>query len=165
MSLSKATDEQILQIIEEHGAVEDSPNAYHSTLGNTFYVVVHAGEDSPKRGKPPTAKPPEKLAHLSDYQELQIELYYLKPMPPKEELKMDPIEFEFDDKKYKFEFDLKCFPHIAINPINNNQFKSQPWAQGFQSGPALGYSKKVDPHTLCDILRYCDRMARLKLFW
>lgn len=160
MSLTKATDEQILQVIEDAGSSgTDQLLTFAGSIADTFMVMVYAGEDN-------SSDPGEILPHLSEYQKVGVELYYYRHQPPKEELKMDPMEFTTPDgKKYKFEFDVSCFPHIAIDPSRDQQFKTQPWAQGFHKGRAFGYRKKVDPHTLCDILRYCDKMARLKMFW
>lgn len=160
MSMSKATDEMILQVIEEAGSSgTDQLLTFTGSIADTFVVQVFAGEDN-------SSDPGEILEHLIQYKLVGIELYYWKPMPPPSDLKMDPVEFEGPDgKKYRFEFDLHCWPHIAIDPPNDPQFKTQSWAQGFRRGNAFGYRKKVDPHTLCDILRYCDRMARLKMFW
>jgi hypothetical protein len=160
MSFSKATDEQILQAIEVHGPTESNPLNFVGTIGNTFYISIYAGEDNPAPGAPET------LDRLTDYKTLGIELYYFQPMPPKEELKMDPIEFKTEDKVYRFEFDVSCFPHISINPANDPQFKTQSWSQRFRRHiTGVGYRADVDLHTLCEILRYCDRMARLKMFW
>jgi len=160
MSLNSATDEQILQVIEESGSSgKDKLLTFTGSVGDTFVVQIFAGESN-------SSDPGEILEHLIDYKLLAIELYYLRPAPSKDELTMEPIEFEAaDGKKYRFEFDVHCWPHIAIDPANDLQFKSQAWATGFHRGTAFGYRKKVDPHTLCDILRYCDRMARLKMFW
>lgn len=160
MSLTTATDEQILQVIEEHGSSGTGRlHTFTGNVGNTFVVQVFAGEET-------SSDPAEILEHLIDYKLVGLELYYLRPSPSKEELTMDPVEFEgADGKKYRFEFDVHCWPHIAIDPANDPQFKGQPWATDFRRGAAFGYRKKVDPHTLCDILRYCDRMARLKMFW
>ena len=160
MSLTKATDEQILQVIEEAGSSgTDQLLTFTGSIADTFVVQVFGGEDG-------SSDPAEILEHLIDYKLLGLELYYLKPAPPKEELAMDPIEFtDAEGKTYRFEFDVSCWPHQAIDPSNDQQFKSQPWAQGFHRGTAFGYRKKVDPHTLCEILRYCDKMARLKMFW
>jgi hypothetical protein len=160
MSLTTATDEQILQVIEESGSSgTDNQLTFTGNVGNTFVVQIFAGLDG-------SSDPQEMLEHLIDYKLIGIELYYMRPSPSKDELTMEPVEFEGPDgKKYRFEFDVHCWPHIAIDPANDQQFKSQSWAIGFHRGAAFGYRKKVDPHTLCDILRYCDRMARLKMFW
>ena len=156
MSFSEATDEQIFEIIKSHGPVSsDNDAAYHGVIGDTFYICAYT-EDNP----------PEKLEKLSDYKTLGIELYYYKPMPPKEELQMDPIEFEGNGKKYRFEFNVRCFPHISIDPTNDPQFNTQVWSKKFQRHvTGMGYRADVDPHTFCEILRYCDKMARLKMFW
>lgn len=160
MSLSNATDEQILQVIEDAGSSgTDQLLTFTGTIADTFLVQVFAGEDN-------SSDPGEILEHLKDYKLVGVELYYYRPQPPKEELQMDPIEFDLPDgTKYKFVFDVHCFPHLAIDPANDQQFKGQPWATGFHRGAAFGYRKKVDPHTLCNILRYCDKMSRLKMFW
>lgn len=161
MSLSKATDEQILQMIESHGpASPDNPLAYHGTIGDTFYISIYAGKDNPAPGMP------EVLEHLIDYETLGIELYYYRPPPPKEETHMDPLEMEFDGKKYRFEFNVTVFPHLSIDPNHDTQFKSQPWAKKFRRHiTGMGYRADVSLHMVCEILRYCDRMARLKMFW
>lgn len=159
MSLSQATDEQILLGIEAYGSSgTDQLLTFSFSIGGVFFVQVFAGEDS-------SSDPAEVLESLVDYKGLGVELYYQKPMPPKEELRMEPIEIDTGDKVYKFEFNVSCFPHIAIDPSSDVQFKTQPWAKGFHRGSFIGYRAKVDTHTLCEILRYCDKMSRLKMFW
>jgi len=157
MHLSKATDEQILQMIEGHGPIgPDCPLTYHGVIGNTFYINIYASKENPTPGLP------EVLGHLIDYDKLGIELYYHRPQPPKEELEMPPIEIG----GYRFEFNVRCFPHIAIDPNTDPQFKTQPWSKYFRRHvTGKGYRADVDLHTVCEILRYCDRMARLKMFW
>lgn len=157
MYLSKATDAQILQMIESRGPIgPDSPLTYHGTIANTFYVTIYAGKENPAPGLP------EVLEHLTDYPKLGIELYYWKPQPPKEEIEMPPIEIG----GYRFIFNTRCFPHIAIDPSNDPQFKDQSWSKHFRRHvTGVGYRADLDIHTVCNILRYCDRMARLKMFW
>lgn len=156
MSLSQLTDEELLAMIKSHGPIsEDSPLTYHGTIGSVFYVTLYAGDN-----------PTEELDSLNDYHSLGLELYYYRPPPPKEETHMDPVELDFDGKKYRFEFNVSVFPHITINPSTDEQFKSQPWADTFRRHvTGFGYRADVSPHTVCEILRYCDRMARLKMFW
>lgn len=156
MSLIKATDDQILNTIDtiNHDVTEDVLT-YIFTIGDTFYIQVKGGsQELPRQGN-----------GLRDCPIIRIALYYLKPYPVPSELKMAPIELDTPEVKYKFEIDMRCFPHIGIDPRNDMQFKSQPWAERFYRGNGFGYEAEVDRAILCSILRYCDQMARLKVFW
>jgi hypothetical protein len=166
--LSEATDEQLLKAIEEYGSSgTDTLLTFDFTLGGTeekplFYIAVKAGEDN-------TSDPAEVLDSLLKYQKVAIELYFWQPMPPPEDLKMDDITFDGTNEKgekvtYKFTFDVRCFPHRAIDVLSYEHFKDQPWAKEFHRG-TIGYIAKVDLATVCNIVRYCDKIGRLKMFW
>jgi hypothetical protein len=160
MSLLKATDNQILDTLEtiDHSVTEDTLT-YIFTIGETFYIQVKGGsQELPRQGN-----------GLRDCPVIKIALYYLKPYPIPTELTVygetESFEVETPETTYKFDFEWKYFPHIGIDPKNDAQFKSQPWADKFFRGNGFGYEAEVDRVTLCNILRYCDQMARLKVFW
>lgn len=162
-TVSQLTDEQILYSIESVGSSgTDQLLTFAFSLNKTFFIMVKAGMDG-------TSEPADILEHLTDYKEMTIELYHHRDPPPPEMLQMDPIEFEAekDGQKivYKFEFDVQCFPHLMIDPKSEEPFKNQPWAEGFRRGRFVNAPGRFDVHTLCEIIRYCDKISRLKMFW
>lgn len=50
--------------------------------------------------------------------------------------------------------------HIAVSPRFDYRFKDQSWARDFLTN--LGF---VSPNVACDIISYCDTMAKYKIFW
>lgn len=163
-TISQLTDEQIIRSVESIGnqAATDGKLLYGFSINKTFFIQIEGGEGF--------SYPPKVLEDLSKYEKLTIELYHYKDPPPIEETHMDPIEFSYteDDgtvKVYRFEFDVQVFPHICIDPKTEEPFKNQPWAGSFQRGNFVNYSAMLPWRDLCDVIRYCDKISRLKLFW
>jgi hypothetical protein len=154
MSIEQVSDEELLNILEKaKEPVFEELRTIVFTFGNVFYIWMSADG-------PPGA---EKLTDITDF---AIEIYHWRPMPPAADMTMDPIEFDTPEKKYKFEFDVKVFPHIAIDPRKEEHFKDQPWAKLFGKTNGFGYgAKSLDPHTFCDIVRYCYKLSKLRAFW
>lgn len=159
MSLAQATDEEILHSLNEikndFYTGPKKPQSIELTVGDrTFFVIIRLINVGSKD------------CHLKDYKYPLLELYWWRPRPPREELHIAPVELETPEKKYKFVFDVTCFPHIAIFPIESELFKSQPWAEKFRlTTSGFGYAASLTWSEICDVLRYCDKMARLKAFW
>jgi hypothetical protein len=163
MTISQLTDEQIMAAIESIESSDESKGlTYGFSINKTFFIYVKAG--------PNLSVPEDKLEHLKDYKKVSIELYHYKDPPPIEETHMDPIEFKATQtdgtiKIYRFEFDLKVFPHHTIDPKREEPFKSQPWAESFNRGSYINFGAMLPWRDICDIIRYCDKISRLKLFW
>lgn len=163
MTISQLTDEQVFASIESIESSGDNEKlVFGFSINKTFFVYVRAGKDS--------SIPERVLEHLGDYSKVTIELYHYKDPPPIEETHMDPIEFECPEpdgniKVYRFEFDVHVFPHIGINPNEEEPFKNQSWAKQFQRGGFIGYTALLPVKEVCNIIRYCDKISRLKLFW
>jgi hypothetical protein len=163
MTISQLSDQQIIAAVQSIGSSsEDNGLTYGFSINKTFFIYVKAAHSN--------SQPNAKLEHLEDYQKVSIELYHYKELPPTEETRMDPIEFESKDeegniKVYKFEFDVKVFPHLTIDPTREEPFKSQPWAQSFERGRFVNYTALLPWRDVCDVIRYCDKISRLKLFW
>jgi hypothetical protein len=163
MTISKLSDEQVFASIESiESSGDEEKLVFGFAINKTFFVYVRAGKG--------TSIPERMLDHLSEYSKVTMELYHYKDPPPIEETHMDPIEFECPEpdgtiKVYRFTFDVQCFPHIGINPVHEEPFKSQPWAAAFQRGSWIGYTALLPIKDVCDIIRYLDKISRLKLFW
>lgn len=163
MTISQLSDEQIIASIESiESSASDENYCFGFSINKTFFIYVRAGAR--------LSHPDSMLENIADYQKVSTELYHYKDPPPIEETHMDPIEFETKEpdgtiKVYRFEFDVKFFPHVCINPQMEEPFKNQPWAKQFQRGSFVNYVAMLPWKDVCDIIRYCDKISRLKLFW
>lgn len=153
MNISQFSDAQIIDWIESARNYSDGNELnYELSINEVFVVQVSVA-----------AK--EIIEHLRDNEKIAIRLFYYKDPPPIEETQIDPMEFEYVEsngniKKYKVEFDINIFPHITIFPKNEEHFKSQSWSKSFINNLAV-----LQWHDICDIIRYCDKISKLKLFW
>ncbi len=162
LTISQLDDGHLIASIESiESSANDENYCFGFSINKTFFIYVRAG----KR----LSHPEEIFDNIADYKKVSIELYHYKDPPPIEETHMDPIEFAAPEpdgttKVYRFVFDVHVFPHISINPPREEPFKSQAWAQSFQRA-SFGYVATLPWHDVCDIIRYCDKISRLKLFW
>jgi hypothetical protein len=166
MTISQLSDQQIIAAIESIGSSTDSSQAlsFNFSINKTFFIMIKAGEGS---SVPSDIK---EASELANFKKVSIELFHYKDPPPIEETHMDPIEFSTTEpdgsiKIYRFEFDVKFFPHIAIDSMAEEPFKNQPWSGSFQRGNFVNRVAMLPWRDICDIIRYCDKISRLKLFW
>jgi hypothetical protein len=174
MNASQLTDQELITSIQSVGpqpmdSYEESSKYlfYNFSIGKTFYISIHAGFA--------LSVPEDILENLADYEKVSIRLYHYKEPPPIEDTHMDPMEFSFQNpdgttQLYKFSFNVRVFPHIKIDPSREEPFKHQPWAESFSRSLTRNLNFADDATILpwrdvCDVIRYCDKISRLKMFW
>lgn len=167
--LSTLTDEHIILAIGDLARVGEASDLLTSsfTIGGTeekplFFIQVLAGMDG-------TSDPADLVDSFLKYDKLTLKLFFWQPQPPPEELTMNDLTFPITQpdgtvQNVTIKFDVRCFPHTPLEPSRHEVFKDQPWAKDFRFA-TIGYSTKVDKATICAILRHCDKVSRLTMFW
>lgn len=168
-NVSQLTDDQIILAVGEAARVGEASDLLTCsfTIGGTekkplFLIQVLAGFDG-------TSEPADFVDSFLQYEKLSIKLFFWQPMPPLEEIAMADMTFPVTQpdgtvQNVTVKFDVHCFPHTAIEPGRHEAFKDQPWAKDFRYG-TIGYITKVDKATICAIIRHCDKISRLTMFW
>jgi len=171
--LYEYTDEELWSLLESRerniqevpksscaNAVESPPWFSYELTNGVIYIKLRGGnsEDS---------SPADLHLPLKDYQWFTMELWDYREITEemKAASKMENITYKMPDgSDFFITFNVKVWPHLAIDPRGDERFKAQEWAKLFKRD-AMGYIAHVTPSTSGGIVRYCDKISDLKVFW
>lgn len=153
-----ATNKQILKNVEAVGSSGDDQYFCFTIDNGVFHIHVTGGRSAG------ISEPDDMLANLIDYKKISIEIWDHKEVPPGD-FSMEPLIVPADAignnyPAYTFTFNVRVFPHEPVAVRYDERFKSQKWSKEFKGSKAL-----VSPKTVCDILKYCEKISLLKVFW
>ena len=109
---------------------------------------------------------PAKLLPLEHYNKICISLFDYKEID-RSLLEMKPLEISTPDGNYyKFNFDVRYNPTTPIHFLKDQRFNTQGWDMvPTQDLTNKSWGMIVSLDTMCDIIRYCYRIANVKAFW
>jgi hypothetical protein len=145
----------LLEWVQEHGSCgTDQYFEYILSIGekNEFQVRLKGGQLG-------NSEPEEMLSELADYTKINIQIFESSRGESKS---LDNLDVRLDVWRKRAS---------PVYPSMDDRFSGQPWAQNWDIAKSLvGKSSMVSylmasPDTICDIIRYCQRLVGLKVFW
>jgi hypothetical protein len=148
---AKSENLSLLKWIQDQGSNgTDRYFEYIFSIGDKLEFQIRV-----KGGQFGGSEPDEMLANLADYDNLNVQIF---ECPRAESRSLDNLNI------WRMEA-------IPIHPDIDERFSSQPWVKDWCVNKSLtGKSSLVSfqiapPDTVCDIVRYCQKIVGLKAFW